>query len=66
MGVARRYVVLALIILIPTFVSFAVPLYNTDSPELIGLPFFYWFQILWLVATAGFYFVFVHLRGKQP
>lgn len=65
MQTRTRYIVLALLILIPSFVNLGVPIYNRDMPELAGLPFFYWFQTLWLFATAGFYLVFAHLRGKQ-
>jgi hypothetical protein len=28
------------------------PLYNKVEPTLIGLPFFYWFQLLWVVVSA--------------
>ena len=27
-------------------------IYNTSSPEFIGMPFFYWYQTLWIVITA--------------
>ena len=27
-------------------------IYNTRSPEFIGMPFFYWYQTLWIVVTA--------------
>ena len=32
-----------LLLLIPFIVLFT-PLYNRESPELFGMPFFYWFQ----------------------
>ncbi len=28
------------------------PFYNFKAPEFIGIPFFYWFQLLWIVITA--------------
>ncbi len=65
MQIKARHVVLVLLILIPSFVNLGVPIYNRDVPELVGIPFFYWFQTLWLFATAGFYLVFAHLKGKQ-
>jgi len=65
MKINRNYVILAILILIPSFVDLAVPIYNRDMPELFGVPFFYWFQTMWLFASAGFYIVFAHLRGKQ-
>jgi hypothetical protein len=30
------------------------PLYNKVQPTLIGLPFFYWFQLLWVIVSAVF------------
>jgi hypothetical protein len=28
------------------------PFYNTAEPELIGIPFFYWYQLLWVIIGA--------------
>jgi len=30
------------------------PFYNKIEPTLIGLPFFYWFQLLWVIVSAVF------------
>ena len=62
MQIKPRHVIMAVLILIPSFVDLAVPIYNRDSPELFGLPFFYWFQTFWLLAAAGFYFGFSKLK----
>ncbi len=39
-------------------VQFAVilwpPLYNKAEPAFAGLPFFYWFQLLWVIVSALF------------
>jgi hypothetical protein len=39
-------------------VQFAValwpPLYNRAEPYLFGIPFFYWFQLLWVIVSAVF------------
>lgn len=56
-----RYIILGLLVLIPSFVNLGVPIYNRESPELFGLPFFYWFQTLWLVACTGFYLAYSRL-----
>ncbi len=64
MNIKKRYIILALLILIPSFVNLGVPIYNREAPELFGLPFFYWFQTVWLFATAGFYIAFAYLKGK--
>ena len=37
-------------------IQFAValwpPFYNRVEPALIGIPFFYWFQLLWVIVSA--------------
>jgi hypothetical protein len=65
MRIKKIHVILALLILIPSFVNLGVPIYNRDSPELLGMPFFYWFQTFWLFASAGFYIVFARLKGNH-
>ncbi|MGB6463938.1 MAG: DUF3311 domain-containing protein [Nitrosotalea sp.] len=65
MRIKKIHVILALLILIPSFVDLGVPIYNRDSPELLGMPFFYWFQTFWLFASAGFYIVFARLKGNH-
>lgn len=60
-----RYVVLALLVLIPSFVNLGVPIYNRNLPELFGMPFFYWFQTIWLVACTGFYLAYAKLVEKK-
>lgn len=30
------------------------PLYNRAGPAFIGIPFFYWFQLLWVIVSAVF------------
>ena len=57
--------ILALLILIPSAVNLYVPLYNRDVPELVGLPFFYWFQMIWLVGCSGFYLSFSYLMNRD-
>lgn len=66
MRVRAIHVVLALLILVPSAVDLGVPIYNRDAPELFGLPFFYWFQTLWLFASAGFFIIFAYVRGRMP
>ena len=42
---------LLLLLLIP-FIVLWPPLYNFKTPDFIGIPFFYWFQLLWIIITA--------------
>ena len=30
------------------------PFYNKAEPVLLGIPFFYWFQLLWVLVSAVF------------
>jgi hypothetical protein len=30
------------------------PFYNKADPTLLGIPFFYWFQLLWVLVSAVF------------
>jgi hypothetical protein len=34
-------------------VALWVPLYNRVEPALFGIPFFYWFQTVWILAAAA-------------
>jgi hypothetical protein len=43
---------LLLLLLIPFIVLLWPPFYNYREPSFIGMPFFYWFQLLWIIITA--------------
>jgi hypothetical protein len=43
---------LLLLLLIPFIVMLWPPFYNFREPALFGIPFFYWFQLLWTIITA--------------
>jgi len=49
--------------LLPFFGVFFPSIYNTNDPELIGIPFFYWYQMLWVILTV-ILTVFVYLRTR--
>ena len=65
MKIRPMYIVLALLILIPSSVNLVVPIYNKEMPSIFGIPFFYWFQTVWLVVCSGFYLAFAHLMNKE-
>ena len=47
------YVISAVLLAIAIIVPLIVPLYAKASPSFIGMPFFYWYQMLWvLIDTA--------------
>ncbi len=41
-----------LLLLIPFIALLWPPFYNAWEPSFIGIPFFYWFQLLWVIITA--------------
>ncbi len=41
-----------LLVLIPFIALAWVPSYNSVEPELAGIPFFYWYQLAWIVIGA--------------
>jgi hypothetical protein len=40
------------------------PFYNKAEPTLIGIPFFYWFQLLWVLVSAVFTVVIYFATDK--
>ncbi len=53
-GATMKYLWLAA----PCVVALWAPLYNRIEPQLFGVPFFYWFQLLLVPLSAfGIYFV---------
>jgi uncharacterized protein DUF3311 len=40
------------------------PFYNKAEPVLLGIPFFYWFQLLWVLVSAVFTAV-VYLMTRE-
>ena len=36
------------LLVIPLIGTLIPPIYNTRDPELFGVPFFYWYQMLWI------------------
>jgi|GEM_PF-570839 hypothetical protein len=56
-GTAGQKVVVAILLIFPMLIFGITPLYNVDKPTLLGLPFFYWFETVWLVVSAVFYVI---------
>jgi hypothetical protein len=49
-------------LLVIPFVATLLPfLYNRAEPVLFGMPFFYWYQLIWVLLTAGLLGVVVFL-----
>jgi hypothetical protein len=43
-----------LLLLLPFIGLLWIPFYNRELPALFGFPFFYWYQLLWVLLTALF------------
>ncbi len=41
------------LLILPWIGVLLVPVYNVDQPRLLGLPFFYWYQLLWVLISAA-------------
>jgi len=42
----------SLLLLIPFVALLWVPFYNRLDPTLFGVPFFYWYQFVWVILTS--------------
>jgi uncharacterized membrane protein len=42
-----------LLFLIPFVAMLWVPSYNRFAPKLVGIPFFYWYQLAWVLIGAA-------------
>jgi hypothetical protein len=41
------------LVLVPSFIGLLwIPFYDSEKPELLGFPFFYWYQFAWVPITA--------------
>jgi hypothetical protein len=54
-----------LLLLLP-FIILLTPLYNSASPELFGMPFFYWFQFAWIIVGVGSTAIVYQMTKKKP
>ena len=55
-----------LLLLLPLIGVLVPQFYNRRSPELGGLPFFYWYQLLWIpISVVITYVVYRATRGER-
>ncbi len=40
------------LLLVPLAGTLIAPIYNTRDPELFGVPFFYWYQMVWIPVSV--------------
>jgi hypothetical protein len=56
-----------LLLVLPVLAVLAVPVFNRTWPAIWGFPFFYWYQMLWVIlcsAAAGVVFL-IEGRGDH-
>ena len=53
----------ALLLLIPFVALLWVPFYNFSEPVLLGFPFFYWYQFIWVFVTSGL--IWIVYQGEK-
>jgi hypothetical protein len=62
---ARRSKAWNLLLLVP-LLTLVTPWFNTVEPRLFGIPFFYWFQLVWVVVGVGCVLAVTLLTREQP
>lgn len=65
MRVKSKDIIAAVLIAIPFIVYFAIPTYNTVNPEWGGVPFFWWYQTVWLAISAVLFYAAALLIGRR-
>jgi hypothetical protein len=50
-----------LLLLVPFVALLWVPFYNWIEPAIWGIPFFYWYQFLWVILTSAL-IIWVHRK----
>jgi membrane protein implicated in regulation of membrane protease activity len=59
------YLVAGILIAIAIVMPLIVPLYATATPALWGIPFFYWYQLLWVFIAAGLLAIAYAIMRKE-
>lgn len=59
-------ILVAVLLLIPLLALALVPIYSKENPKLLGFPFFYWYQLVWVVLASVFtYAAFVVIKRAR-
>jgi hypothetical protein len=48
----RKFRYIRLLLLVPYLALIWVPFYDRALPDIAGIPFFYWYQLLWIPLGA--------------
>jgi hypothetical protein len=61
----RRTWLLHLLLVAPFVGTLWVPFYNAIEPSIAGVPYFYWYQFLWIALGAGLTAVVYFATGDE-
>jgi Protein of unknown function (DUF3311) len=50
---SRDKAIAGVLLLIPLLALLIVPIYARGTPEVLGFPFFYWYQLIWVFFAAA-------------
>ncbi|MGO4807917.1 DUF3311 domain-containing protein [Arthrobacter sp. 2MCAF15] len=59
------YIITGILLAIAIVVPLLVPTYSFDEPRLAGMPFFYWYQMMWIPITSALVGVSYRLISKE-
>jgi hypothetical protein len=60
------YVIAGILVVVAIVLPLAVPMYARATPALWGIPFFYWYQLLWVFIAAGLLAIaYLFVRGED-
>jgi hypothetical protein len=59
---SRSRRLLQLVLLLPFIALLWVPFYNSIEPSAWGIPFFYWYQFVWVFLTSAL-IIWVHYKS---
>ena len=66
-GPARSgpYIITGILLAIAIVIPLYVPAYSFDEPRLAGMPFFYWYQMMWIPITSALVGISYWLISKE-
>ena len=55
-----------LLLIVPLAATLIPPIYVRAQPELFGFPFFYWYQLLWVVLASALTWIVYDRTRERP
>ena len=59
------YIITGILLAIAIVMPLVVPIYARHAPELFGMPFFYWYQMLWVLIDAALLWICYQLIVRE-